>query len=163
MVSGISMPVPFILDLMMQVPALSMIKVEAPPTGPKVSALLEGASRSISVFGGLGGNNILEELQRGVAGSLPGSAFPQVLVRIFNSYMAGAYDEAREIYNRHLPLLRFTSQSIDWSYHSYKQILWRRGVIQTPVVRGPTVTFDSWAASILETLAGSIASAGAGL
>ena len=149
MISGILMPAPFIADLVSRHPTLSLIKIEAPPTGPKITAVSNAAGPNLSIFAGLGGGNLLEELERGAVGSLPGSAFPDVHVRIYDAFQSGGAPAARPIYLQHMPLLSYTGQSIEWSYHAHKHVLWRRGVIRTPVVRRPTVAFDSVAAANL--------------
>jgi dihydrodipicolinate synthase/N-acetylneuraminate lyase len=156
MITGISMSVQFLLDLGTKASTLSMVKVEAPPTGPKISALLNQTGSTIRVFGGLGGLNSLDEFERGASGLLPGSAFPDIFVSIYNAFRAGAVGQARAVYEQHLPICRFASQSVEWSFHSYKYILWKRGVIRSPAVRRPTIGFDSLAAHELEVLMNSL-------
>jgi NAD(P)-dependent dehydrogenase (short-subunit alcohol dehydrogenase family) len=49
------------------------MKVEAPPTAPKITELLQMAKGNVALFGGLNGNFLIEELDRGAVGTMPGA------------------------------------------------------------------------------------------
>ena len=58
------------------------IKLEDPPTPVKTSRILEQTQGlTVSIFGGLGGVFLLEELMAGAAGAMTGFAFPAILAR----------------------------------------------------------------------------------
>jgi 4-hydroxy-tetrahydrodipicolinate synthase len=141
-VSGLSLPVEWLAHLGRDCRNVRAVKVEAPPTGPKISELAELSKGELKLFGGLGGANFVDELRRGAVGTLPGAAFPELFVRIHARWRAGDAAAAQAEHARVLPLLRFVSQSVEWSYHAYKRILVRRGVLQSPFVRRPTCRFD---------------------
>lgn len=71
----------------------SVVKLEDPPTPLKTQALLKLAP-SLTVFGGLGGQYFLQELQRGARGSMTGFAFPEVLRAVRLAWDAGSRDDA---------------------------------------------------------------------
>ena len=62
------------------------------------------------IFGGLGGNFMFEELQRGVAGMMTGFGFPEILVSIYRDFHAGREEYARDTFYRYLPLIRYETQ-----------------------------------------------------
>lgn len=140
---GYEMSTELLLDLARAHPALCAVKLESPPSGPKATRLLRESGGAIRLFGGLGGQFFLEELARGAAGLLPGAGLPEVFVRIWNAWMSGNRDAAALIYREHMALVRFISQSSDWSHHCYKALLVARGVISNATVRKPTKGIDS--------------------
>lgn len=142
LVSGLHLPVEWLLDVATECRRTRAVKVEAPPTGPKIAELAQRGGGSLALFGGLGGSNLVCELERGAAGSLPGCAFPELHVEILARFRAGRAAEAAALHRRATPLIRFVSQSVEWSYHAYKRLLVERGVIETAYVRRPTVRFD---------------------
>jgi 4-hydroxy-tetrahydrodipicolinate synthase len=156
LVSGIHLPVDFMVGLAEKMPNVRYVKVEAPPTGPKTSEVLSKAGGTLTVFGGLGGGNFIDELHRGALGTLPGSAFPEVHVEILRRYRSGDTRGATTLHRQVQPLLRFVGQSVEFSFHAYKRILKRRGVIESAYVRQPSATFDDSAETELEELMGLI-------
>ena len=131
------------------------VKVEAPPTAAKMADLAAAARAKrtkLALFGGLGGANFVGELRRGAAGTLPGTAFPEVYVKIDAAWRSGDEAAAQAEHDRALPLIRFVSQSVEWSWHAYKRILVRRGVLASAQVRRPTCRFDEVAQRELDAL-----------
>src|SRR5437879_3581036 len=49
------------------------LKVETPPTPPRVAEAVNVCGDRLTVFGGAGGNFFVEELRRGSRGTMPGS------------------------------------------------------------------------------------------
>src|SRR5437016_1608449 len=68
--SGVKMPVEFLASL-----GDVVVKLEDPPTPPKVAAL-RAAAPQIAILGGLGGVSLLQELEAGAGGTMTGFAFP---------------------------------------------------------------------------------------
>ena len=105
-----------------------MIKLEDPPTPPKISNILNEIP-NISIFGGLGGAFFLEELRRGATGTMTGFAYPEVLSSIYDNVTKGNYDMAKKIFNYWIPLIRYeNSAGIGLSIR--KNILKHRGIIK---------------------------------
>jgi 2-keto-3-deoxy-L-arabinonate dehydratase len=117
-------------------------KVEAPPTALKVTEVKEAAGESLVIFGGLNGHFLLEELQRGARGTMPGSDLVEMFVRVWDDYEQGHYKEARAEFNRHLPLIRFELQP-GLGVSAMKHHLKMRGVIRHTTVRPPTRSLDA--------------------
>jgi 4-hydroxy-tetrahydrodipicolinate synthase len=141
-ISGFAMEPALLARIAREVPAARTIKLEDPPTPFKTARILEQAGDTpVSIFGGLGGVFLLEELMAGAAGAMTGFAYPEVLVKIVSLYKAGQVDEASEVFYRYVPLMRFEFQEgIGMAIR--KEVLRRRGVVADPVTRAPGARLD---------------------
>lgn len=127
------------------------VKVEAPPTAPKVTAILKLTGSKLTVFGGLNGQFLPEELGRGSSGIMPGSDMVPQFVQIWNLYMEAKYVEARAEFNSCLPLIRYELQpglGVSVMKHNLK----RAGIIEAARVRHPTSNLDATGVSELQIL-----------
>jgi 4-hydroxy-tetrahydrodipicolinate synthase len=131
------------------------VKLEDPPTPPKVSALLNATAGSVRVFGGLGGVSLIQELNRGASGTMTGFAFPEVLCDVWRMHASGEIDQARNLFYRHLPLILFEAQPL-LSLPIRKLLYQRRGMISTPHVRAPASRVDEETTNELDRLASGI-------
>jgi 4-hydroxy-tetrahydrodipicolinate synthase len=121
---------------------VGMIKMEEPPVAPKISKILDLAGGTMKLFGGLGGVYFLEELQRGVVGTMTGFAFPEILVRIYDQFVGGDEVGAAATFDRYCPLIRYEFQpKIGLALRKY--VYARRGAIRCDAVRAPGATIDS--------------------
>jgi 2-keto-3-deoxy-L-arabinonate dehydratase len=119
-----------------------LIKVEAPPTGSKISRLRQLAGDALTLFGGLNGHFLLEELARGAVGTMPGSDMTDVFVRIWDAWTSGDRASARAEFTRYLPLIRYELQP-GLGVGVMKQNLYDAGIIASARVRHPTRTLDA--------------------
>ena len=120
---------------------VSFIKMEEPPVGQKITRILELAGGSMRIFGGLGGVYFLEELQRGAVGTMTGFAFPEILVRIYDQYVAGDHAGAAATFDRYCPLIRYEFQpKIGLALRKYTYQ--KRGVIACDAIRSPGMRID---------------------
>jgi 4-hydroxy-tetrahydrodipicolinate synthase len=127
------------------------VKEEHTPTPTKVSQVL--AQRpDARVFGGHGGQFLLEELDRGAVGTMTGFAVPSVLARVCELFAAGDRDGAQEVFFRALPLIRYEAQLGPGGVAIRKQLLAERGVISGATVRGPSAPVDPRALGELRNL-----------
>ena len=134
--SGVHMSPDFIATLRNTVPAAQYLKLEDPPTPPKISAIRKLVGDDMPIFGGLGGVFLLEELARGSAGAMTGFAYPEVLVDICRQVAEGDRAKAEELFTRCLPLMLFEFQEgIGVGIRKYA--LHSRGLIENPRVRHP--------------------------
>lgn len=132
-------------------PNVRYTKVEAPPTTMKVTEVKQACGDSLVIFGGLNGNFFLEELQRGARGTMPGSDMMPMFVEVWNLYQAGKLAEARAVFNRHLPLIRFELQP-GLGVSAMKHNLKAAGIIKHTTVRSPTRSLDGLAAEELRQI-----------
>lgn len=134
--SGVHMSADLIARLSSSVPGVQYLKLEDPPTPPKISAIRALVGDDMPIFGGLGGVFLLEELTRGSAGAMTGFAYPEVLVDICRQMAEGGRAKAGELFNRCLPLMLFEFQEgIGVGIRKYA--LHSRGLIENPKVRHP--------------------------
>jgi 4-hydroxy-tetrahydrodipicolinate synthase len=139
------MPAPFIARLIAEVPSAQAVKVEEPPTPPKITRLRALAPRHVPIFGGLGGVYFFEELSRGADGAMTGFPYPEALGAIHAHFAAGRRAQARALFYRWLPLIRYESQpgSVPGtSLAIRKEILRRRGWLRSARVRPPATALD---------------------
>lgn len=140
--TGIILPPPLLVRMVKELERVKYVKVEAPPTGLKISRIIQLGGDSVKVFGGYGGMYFLEELRRGICGSLPGCAFPEIFVRIYNLFKKGHDKEAETLFNTYLPLLVFQLSSLDVLIEVQKVILQKGGIFRSSYVRKPAVSID---------------------
>ena len=139
--SGIFLNPEIIKKLKTEFPLIEMLKLEDPPTPPKISKILESIP-NILIFGGLGGAFFLEELQRGASGTMTGFAYPEVLISIYKNMKTQNFDKATNIFYKWLPLIRYEN-SVGISISIRKNILKHRKFIKNSNVRKPTPEIDS--------------------
>ena len=118
------------------------IKVEAPPTPPRVAEAAALAGTRLTIFGGAGGTFFIEELRRGSVGTMPSSTIPEVFVRVLRLFRAGNVDEAETEFARYATLLRLLGQGTGISFYLCKEVLRLRGIFTNTVVRRPAVAPD---------------------
>lgn len=133
-------------------PACVMLKHEDWPGLDKISALRrferEGSMRPLSILCGNGGLFLDCELERGADGANTGYAFPDMLIDLVRLVKAGARDQAHDLFDAHLPLLRYEQQpGVGLAVRKY--VLMRRGILTSDTQRSPASSMTS--ASIAET------------
>jgi 4-hydroxy-tetrahydrodipicolinate synthase len=142
----VTMPAPFIAKVCADVSKIEAVKLEEPPTLPKITRLRALFGRRVAIFGGLGGVYFFEELSRGADGAMTGFPYPEALRAIREHFIAGRRDEARALFYRWLPLIRYESQpgaTPGTAVGIRKEILRRRGWIASALVRPPAPALDA--------------------
>ena len=141
-ISGYHMEASLLVTIAREIPAARTIKLEDPPTPFKTARIREQAGDlEIRIFGGLGGVYLLEELLAGATGAMTGFAFPEILIETVRLFHSGQKDAAADIFYRHVPLMRFEFQEgIGMAVR--KEMLHRRGVFSTTLVRAPGASLD---------------------
>lgn len=138
--SGLSPQV--ILELADAVPGIRYIKEETLPSGQRITRLINDRPASVEgVFGGAGGRYIIDELNRGVAGTLPASEMSEAHVAILRAHAAGHVPEARAIFDRILPLLNM--QAV-FRMRMTKAVLRARGLFADEAVRDGSMPLDDY-------------------
>jgi 4-hydroxy-tetrahydrodipicolinate synthase len=141
----VTMPPPFLARLIAELPSAQAVKLEEAPTPPKITRLRALGGRPVPIFGGLGGVYFFEELSRGAVGAMTGFPYPEALRAIHTHFVGGRRAEARALFYRWLPLIRYESQpgSVPGtSIAIRKEILRRRGWLRSARVRPPATALD---------------------
>ena len=142
----VTMPAAFMARLCEEVRAIEAVKIEEAPTLPKITRPRELLSRRVAIFGGLGGVYFFEELSRGADGAMTGFPYPEALKAIRDHFVAGRRGEARALFYRWLPLIRYENQpgsTPGTAVGIRKEILRRRGWIDSSSVRPPPPALDA--------------------
>jgi 4-hydroxy-tetrahydrodipicolinate synthase len=131
--------------VVMENPSLAILKHEDWPGLDKITTLRgwekDGSMRKISILIGNNGLFLDFELDRGVDGANTGYAFPDMLVETVRLAKAGKRDEAHDLFDAHLPLLRYDHQpGVGLAVRKYE--LMRRGVLSTAAMRKPAPAFS---------------------
>jgi 4-hydroxy-tetrahydrodipicolinate synthase len=137
--TGVVIPVSILLAAAAASGSRTM-KIEDPPTPPKIGRLLAG-NAELDIFGGLGGVSALGELRRGACGTMTGFAYPEILRAIRERVEAGRLREAGLLVDRYLPLIQFEAQPVI-GLSIRKEVLRRRGVFATHRTRGLAPSLD---------------------
>ncbi|WP_350351813.1 dihydrodipicolinate synthase family protein [Microbacterium sp. A8/3-1] len=141
-VTGVAMTPALIAELA-RLDGVDSVKVEAPPTAPKVGAVVDAIGDSrFAVLGGQNAQFCLEEYARGAVGTMPACEFPDLLAPVLAQFVEGRVEEARADFRRMLPLVLIGLQGgIAWAVH--KEVLVARGVIEHATVRYPASRLDA--------------------
>ena len=121
-------------------PACAMLKHEDWPGLDKISQLRawerDGSMRHLPI---LTGNNALFldfEMERGADGANTGYCFPDMLVDVVRLSREGRRDDAHDLFDAHLPLIRYEQQPGP-GLAVRKYVLMRRGIIASDTLRKP--------------------------
>jgi 4-hydroxy-tetrahydrodipicolinate synthase len=148
---GTTLSAELIARMAIEIGGVQYIKLEEPPVLMKLSRVLELAPDKIGVFGGLGGEYFLEELQRGARGIMTGFAFPEVLVAIYETFLSGDEALAARIFDRYMPLIRYEFQpKIGLAFRKF--VYARRGILDSRFVRKPGAGIDERTERELEAI-----------
>jgi 4-hydroxy-tetrahydrodipicolinate synthase len=121
-------------------PSCVMLKHEDWPGLEKISALRgferDGGMRRIAILTGNGGLFLDFEMARGADGANTGYAFPEMLIDVVRLQGEGRRGEAHDLFDAHLPLLRYEQQpGVGLAVRKY--VLMRRGLLACDVQRKP--------------------------
>ena len=121
-------------------PSCLMLKHEDWPGLEKISKLRAmqkaGELRPFSILCGNGGMFLDFEPERGADGAMTGYGFPDMLTELIGLFAAGKRDEAHDLFDAHLPLIRY-EQQLGIGLAVRKHVLKRRGVIASDAQRKP--------------------------
>jgi 4-hydroxy-tetrahydrodipicolinate synthase len=137
------------------VPSCVMLKHEDWPGLEKISALRaserDGSMRHISILCGNGGLFLDYEMERGADGANTGYCFPDMLCDVVRLSAEGRREEAHDLFDAHLPLLRYEQQP-GAGLAVRKHVLMRRGLLSSAAQRQPGSALSAAARAEVEHL-----------
>jgi len=138
--TGVYLPVDVFERLVDDFPQLVMLKHEDAPGLAKLTRVREGEKkpgrRRVSILVGNGGLYYPQEMRRGADGAMTGFAWPEMLVQVYELFAQGRPEEAEDLFDIYLPLVRHEVQpAIGLALR--KEVLFRRGAIKSPKQRAP--------------------------
>ena len=141
-------------------PSCVMLKHEDWPGLEKISALRgfeqSGSMRHLAILCGNNGLFLDYEMERGADGANTGYAFPDMLLDIVRLSKAGRREEAHDLFDAHLPLLRYEQQpGLGLAVRKY--LLMRRGLLTSAALRAPAPKLSGATREEVEHLLGRLA------
>ncbi len=144
-----------VIDVARANPRIVYVKEETIPSGGPISAIRAGAPAHVrGVIGGGGARFVVDEFLRGACGAMPAVEFTDIHVAMWAALSAGREREARDLYERTLPLLMIQSHA---RMRLTKRVLMRRGVLDNDVTRAKIPAFDERDLAEIDALLGRIA------
>ena len=137
-----------------------MLKHEDWPGLEKISTLRgfqkDGSLKPISILCGNGGLFLDFEMERGADGAMTGYAFPDMLVDVVRLQQDGQRDAAHDLFDAHLPLVRYEQQQgVGLAVRKY--VLQKRGAIASDAQRKPGSALSAKAKTEVDYLLSRIA------
>lgn len=138
-----------------ELPSCTMLKHEDWPGLEKISTLKgwvhDGSMRPLPILVGNNGLFLDYELARGADGANTGYAFPDMLCDVVRLYRGGEREAAHDLFDAHLPLLRYEQQpGVGLSVRKY--LLHRRGLLASAALRAPKAPLTAAAQAEVEHL-----------
>jgi 4-hydroxy-tetrahydrodipicolinate synthase len=136
-------------------PSCVMLKHEDWPGLDKISALRafqkDGSLRPLSILTGNGALFLDFEMERGADGAMTGYSFPDMLVDVVALSKASRREEAHDLFDAHLPLVRYEQQQgVGLAVRKY--VMTRRGIIASDTQRKPALLLSATAKNEVEYL-----------
>jgi 4-hydroxy-tetrahydrodipicolinate synthase len=152
---GVIMSAGVIRRIIQDHPSCVMLKHEDWPGLEKLSLIrsfeTDGSMRRVSVLIANGGLFLDFELERGADGAMTGYAFPDTLVDIIGHTASGAREKAHDLFDAHLPLIRYEQQP-GIGLATRKYVLCKRGAIAHEAQRKPATPLSAVARSEIDYL-----------
>jgi dihydrodipicolinate synthase/N-acetylneuraminate lyase len=131
-VTSPALTVDFLINLAHKLPTFRYVKEEQDPVPERVTRYVNEAHGLLIPMTGGGSRNFLNEMARGSRGTMPGAGFADIQAEIWEWYQAGKKHEARNLFAKMLMMAVLEQHT---GYVVQKEILRRRGVFQTVVMR----------------------------
>lgn len=152
---GVQMAPGVIRRIVQELPSCVMLKHEDWPGLEKIGALRgyerDGSMRHVAILCGNGGLFLDFEMARGADGANTGYAFPEMLVDVVRLAAAGEREAAHDLFDLHLPLLRYEQQpGVGLAVRKY--VLMRRGLLASAAQRLPAAPLTAAARGEVEWL-----------
>jgi len=134
--SGVNLPVPFLLRLAREIPSLRYFKIEMPGTAAKLRSLIEAGGDTIAgPFDGEESITLMADLDAGATGTMPSALLPDLIKPVLEHYRSGLRGDAASAYARILPLINYENRQC--GLRATKTVMAAGGVIKSDAVRHP--------------------------
>jgi dihydrodipicolinate synthase/N-acetylneuraminate lyase len=141
--TGVAIDPTVLARLSDEVPNIVYHKIECRPPGAYISRLLELTKGRVKIFVGNAGFQMIEGLDRGAVGVMPGCSMFDVYLKIYRAWQAKDRPEAFRLHNQLLAMLNHIRQDVEEIICYEKRILVRRGLIQSDYCRKPSFATDT--------------------
>jgi dihydrodipicolinate synthase/N-acetylneuraminate lyase len=139
---GATVSLDFVKSLHGQHQHFRYLKLEEPLMSWRVRSIVEETKGEVGVIDGWGGVYMLELMDAGICGVMPGLGVSDILAKIWQRARAGNKEAAYEIFRGVLPQITYSLQSLEFFHHAEKALLVARGVLPNTEVRDATLTVN---------------------
>jgi len=119
-----------------------IFKIENRPPGATISRIRSISGNEANIFIGNAGFQLLEGLERGAVGSMPGCSMFDIYKRILDLWQEDRKEAAMDLHTRLLAMLNHIRQNVEQIILFEKRILVRRGVLASDRCRQPSFNSD---------------------
>lgn len=134
--SGVYLPVPLLVRLAREVPAVRYFKIEVPGAAAKLRSLIEAGGAAIAgPFDGEEAITLMADLEAGATGTMPSALLPDLIRSVLERYRRGEAAAAAAEYARILPLVNYENRQC--GLRATKAVMKEGGVIRSDAVRHP--------------------------
>jgi 2-keto-3-deoxy-L-arabinonate dehydratase len=134
--SGVPLPVPFLVRLAREVPLVRYFKIEGPGAAAKLRGLIEAGGSAIEgPFDGEESITLMADLDAGATGTMSSALLPDLIKPVVEHHRAGRRAEAAAAYARILPLINYENRQC--GLRAAKTVMAEGGVIASDAVRHP--------------------------
>jgi 4-hydroxy-tetrahydrodipicolinate synthase len=123
-----TMSVDLLVELYQAVPTLRYVKDEAGQPLMRIGPLRQKTSDQLKVFTGAHGRTLIDEMQRGFAGSMPAAAFADLYAAAWELWHEGKKKEAMDVFAK---AALFITEIGAYGLEALKYLLCLRGVFTT--------------------------------
>lgn len=153
---GVELGVDLVLELHNELANVRSYKIEALPFWENAVRSRAAAGERLRVFGGHGGVHLMDVLDAGSYGLIPGADLTAQLARAWRAYGEGDRDAAEREYHVVLPLLVYQAQSLGLLIGGAKTVLRARGVIAEVSCRHPDANLTATTTRRMLEIAGAV-------
>lgn len=150
--TGVAIPPETFCKLEKECPNMIYYKIECKPAGPYVTNLMNLTNGKMKIFVGNAGFQLIECMDRGAIGAMPGCSMYDVYLDIYNHYVDGDRETAIQLHNKLLPMLNHIRQNVEQIISFEKRILKRRGIIACDYCRKPSYDTDEYFDKLFDEL-----------
>jgi 4-hydroxy-tetrahydrodipicolinate synthase len=139
---GSTVSVEFVKTLHRNHEHFSYLKLEEPLMSAKVQSIVSETAGAVGVVDGWGGVYMLELIDAGICGVMPGLGVSDLLQIVWNLAREGEKDAAYQVFQGLLPQITYSLQNMEFFHHAEKALLMARGVLSGASVRDATFTVN---------------------
>jgi 4-hydroxy-tetrahydrodipicolinate synthase len=138
--AGVTVSNNFVKHLHEQHPHFRYLKLEEPLMSGRVQAIHHETQGNVGVIDGWGGVYMLELIDAGICGVMPGLAVSDILQKVWILARGGNKDAAYDLFQGVLPQITYSLQNLEFFHHAEKTLLVDRGVLANATVRDASMT-----------------------
>jgi 4-hydroxy-tetrahydrodipicolinate synthase len=150
--TGVAIPAETLWSVAAIAPERVIFKIENRPSGATISRIRELSGNTAQIFVGNAGFQLIEGLDRGAVGAMPGCSMFDVYLKILMLWQRGERADAFSHHSRLLEMLNHIRQDVEQIIRFEKRILVKRGVLKYDYCRLPSFTSDAVFDQIFEEL-----------